>query len=192
MNRSYRRCLLVVVLLFCIGCTIKTPEVTFTSERTALEKQILGSYRTIEEESWMITSARSATGEEEKISVPERPAIASGRKAALEAFVHRKFNADDIEDFKIDGVVGEGLEGLLVLMPTQRYSEDESYRALVDRIVQQENNDRRMIMDRIADVNSIVNPVDRKAVERVFAQMNRDSSPQGTWIQSDDGKWKKK
>lgn len=192
MIASIKRSLIPAILLFCAGCTIKTPEVTFTSERTALEKQILGSYRTIEEESWMITSARSASGEEEKISIPDRPEIAVGRKAALEAFINRKFNADDVEDFKMDGVVGEGLEGLLVLMPNQRYSEDESYRTLVDRIVRQENSDRRAIMDRIADVNSIVNPVDRKAIERVFAQMNRDASPPGTWIQSDDGKWKKK
>jgi uncharacterized protein YdbL (DUF1318 family) len=192
MISTFKYCLLPAVVLFFAGCTIKTPEVTFTSERTALEKQILGSYRTIEEESWMVTSARSAAGEAEMISVPNRPEIAVGRKAALEAFVNRKFNADDIEDFKMDGVVGEGLEGLLVLMPSQRYSEDDTYRALVDRILLQENDDRRAIMERIAEMNSIVNPVDRKAIARVFAQMNRDASPPGTWIQTDDGKWKKK
>ena len=166
------------------GCTIKTPQVTFTSERTALEKQILGSYRTIEEDAWMISSVRSAEGQE--IQIPE------SKRRVLEAFANRKFNADDVEDFKLQGVVGENLQGLLTLRPSARYDQDPDYRSLVDRVVAEENRDRGIIMERIVEINSAVNPLDREAVARVFAQMNRDASPSGTWIQKSDESWAKK
>lgn len=166
------------------GCAIKTPEVTFTSERTALEKQILGTYRTIEEDSWMISSLRSSEG---KIAhIPE------SKRKVLEAFADRKYNADDIEDFKREGVVGENTDGLLTILPTQRYNSDQDYRQLVDRVVSAENQDRAIIMDRIVEINSTVNPFDRDAVKKVFAQMNQDGSPRGTFIQTKDGRWVRK
>lgn len=166
------------------GCTVKTPEVTFTSERTALEKQILGSYRTIEEDAWMVASVRSE--ESEKVAVPE------SKRRVLEAFADRKFNADDIGDFKRDAVVGENAQGMLTIRPTSRYEEDNNYRATVDRIVAAENADREVIMDRIVEINSSVNPLDSAAVMKVFAQMNRDASPRGTWIETEDGRWLQK
>ena len=171
-------------LIFTLGCTVKTPEVTFTSERTAIERQILGSYRTIAEDAWMVSSMRST--EAEKINVPE------SKRIVLEAFANRKFNADDVEDFKRDGLVGESSSGYLTLHPTPKYEDDPDYRALVDRILAEENDDRGIIMQRIVEINSTVNPLDQDAVARVFAGMNQDASPPGTWIQLEDGRWVKK
>ncbi len=171
----------IVSLLLLISCTIKTPEVSFTSERTAIEKQILGTYRTIEEDAWMISSARSTSSPD--ITIPE------SRRIVLEAFANRKFNADDIEDFKKDGVTGENIEGLLTILPTSRYNEDFEYSELVNKIIVEENRDREIIMRRIVEINSAVNPMDPDAIARVFAQMNRDASPPGSMIQKEDGSW---
>ncbi|TKJ41631.1 hypothetical protein CEE37_03430 [candidate division LCP-89 bacterium B3_LCP] len=173
-------------LIVCFGssCTIKTPEVTFTSERTALEKQILGSYRTIEEDAWMISSVRSPSQQE--VQIPP------SKRIVLEAFANRKFNADDVEDFKRDGLFGENRAGLLSLRPLPHYGEDGDYQALADRVFQEENQDRETIMSRIVELNSAVNPLDHEAVARVFAQMNWDASPPGTWLQLEDERWIKK
>lgn len=183
MNRKVLN-LLCFALILASGCTVKTPEVSFTSERTALEKQILGAYQTIEEDAWMVSSVRGAEAQE--ITVPE------SKRRVLEAFANRKFNADDVEDFKTAGVVGENTSGLLTIIPTARYDEDPDYRRLVDQIVAEENSDREIIMTRIVEVNSGVNPLDREAVVRVFAQMTQDTSPRGTLIQKEDGRWVKK
>jgi uncharacterized protein YdbL (DUF1318 family) len=177
-------CTILAFIFSLIGCTIKTPEVTFTSERTALERQILGSYRTIEEDAWMVSSVRSSSPQE--VQIPE------SKRLVLEAFANRKFNADDIEDFKRDGVIGETLSGLLTLRPSPKYDNDAEYRTLVDRIVVEENSDRNVIMDRVVEINFSVNPTDREAVTRVFAQMNRTASPPGSWIQLEDERWVKK
>ncbi|MCX6639853.1 MAG: DUF1318 domain-containing protein [bacterium] len=175
---------IAAVTLILSGCTIKTPEVSFTSERTALEKQILGSYRTIEEDAWMITSVRSS--DETDVVIPE------SKKKALLAFADRKYNADDVADFKQEGSVGENTAGKLTIRPTEKYNQDPQYRSLVDRVVADENNDRRIIMGRVVEINMAVNPLDSTEVQRVFAQMNQESSPSGTWIQQADGQWVKK
>jgi hypothetical protein len=176
--------IVIGTLILMMGCTIKTPEVSFTSERTALEKQILGSYRTIEEDSWMITSVRSA--DESSNLIPDN------KRKVLEAFAERKFNADDIEDFKRDGCVGENIDGRLTIRPTAKYNEDEQYRSLLDRIVGEENLDRYVIMGRIVEMNTGTNPMDSTEVQRIFAQMNQESSPPGSWIQDQDGQWRRK
>ncbi len=181
-----------LALLAMISCTIKTPEVSFTSERTAMEKQILGSYRTIEEDAWMIASVRSTGGG--KVSSYDKPTInlPTGKREALEAFAERKFNADDIEDFKKAETVGETAQGLLIIRSDQKYNENADYRALVDTVVAEENRDRQIIMARLVEVNSTINPLDQTSVARVFAQMNQEASPPGTWIQKEDGNWVKK
>jgi len=132
----------------------------------------------------MITSVRS--GDSAAVTIPP------SKREVLEAFAERRFNADDIEDFKRAGVVGENTEGLLTVLPTERYENDPEYRQMVDRIVAEENRDREIIMDRIVEVSSSVNPFDREAVRKVFAQMNRDASPPGTFIQTPEGRWVRK
>jgi len=183
--------LFLLSVLLAGGCTVKTPEVSFTSERTALERQILGSYRTIQEDAWMVASARTAPGpqpedETAPVILPEN------RRQALEAYAGRRFNADDVEEFKLDGVAGEDLRGLLVIRSTDRYREEPDYRRRVDRIMAEENRDREIIMARIVEVHSATQAVDPAAVARVFAQMNRDASPPGTWIQAEDQSWIRK
>ncbi|MFH1862788.1 MAG: DUF1318 domain-containing protein [bacterium] len=177
-----------ILITVCVitGCTIKTPEVTFTSERTALENQILGTYRTIEEDSWIITSARSSDEESPGLILPK------DRRAVLEAFANRRFNADDIYDFKTEGIVGENDQGFLTILPNERYQHDPDYSNLVDHVVAEENSDRQVIMERILEMNTADYSMNLEEVRRVFSQMNRDASPQGTWLESETGKWVKK
>ncbi|MBU0520354.1 DUF1318 domain-containing protein [bacterium] len=176
--------LLVISLVWWSGCTIRTPEVTFTSERTALEKQILGYYRTIEEDAMLVSIVPSDTAV--GLTLPD------GRREILEAFANRKFNADDLEDFGRDGSVGENQMGLLTIFPTELYQQDSVFKALVDRIVSEENQDREIIMTRIASLHNTTDPTDSSSVRQVFASMNRDAAPKGTLIENSDGVWSRK
>ncbi len=132
--KNCRGGMLLLIGIVIAGCAVHTPEVTFTSERTALEKQILGSYRMIEEDTWELSSVRGAGRDSRSIS--------ADRLEAIEAVAGRLFNADDIEDFKRDEVIGENASGSLSLRPTPKLLEDASYLALVNRIVAEENRDR--------------------------------------------------
>jgi len=172
------------LLIFFLGCTIRTPEVTFTSERTALEKQILGYYRTIEEDVMLVPAAAADTMAQVQIK--------AGKSEIVEAFANRKFNADDIEDFAHDGTVGENTDGLLTVFPTEQYQQDSTYQTRVDRVVKEENHDRNVIMSRLLELQTLAEPMDTTSIRQVFAKMNRDAAVKGTLIENSDGSWSRK
>ena len=182
--KYFRKWWLLPLSLFFGGCAVHTPEVTFTSERTALEKQILGSYRLIEEDTWELSSVRGA-GEDAK-NVP------TDRLGAIEAVASRLFNADDIDDFKLDGVVGENAHGFLTLRQTPILLEDIEYRAMVERIAAEENRDRQIILRYLIEQDRTREANDSLIVHQTFARMVSGASPSGTWTQKADSSWIRK
>jgi len=176
--------LLLLFLLTFSGCAIQTPEVRITGEKTALENQILGQYARLEEEVWMVVSYRAPDSAEVSLS--------EGRRQVLEAIRDRMFNRDDVENFKKEEVAGEALTGLLEIRPTDKYNQDNGYRTLVDTVVTQENRDRRVIMVRIVELETDLDTKEPEKVAEVFARLNQEGSPKGTWIEVSQGKWAKK
>jgi hypothetical protein len=182
MKRPFLMCILLFLLI--IGCAIQTPEVRITGEKTALENQILGQYARLEEEVWMLVSYRAPDSAQVTFS--------EGRRQMLEAIRDRMFNRDDVETFKRDGVVGEAMTGLLEVRPIDKYIQDDSYRTLVDTVTAQENRDRKVIMVRIVELETNLDTEEPDKVAEVFARLNQEGSPNGTWIEVTQGKWAKK
>jgi uncharacterized protein YdbL (DUF1318 family) len=176
---------MIVFVSLLVGCSIKAPEVRVTGERTALEQEVIGTYQRMEEDTWMIASTRAAEGE-------GRVKISPEKKKVLEAMQSQKFNKDDIDEFKKKGYVGENNEGLLETRPSKQLSEKQQTVKLVQEILKEENIDRMVVMERVIELNDSLEKTDRKDVLNVFARMNQDSSPKGTWIQKSDGVWIRK
>ena len=170
------------LILSLAACTIHTPEMKFTGEKTALENQILGTYNQVREDVWMVASVRAANPDSQ-ITLSEE------KRAVLTAIQNREFNKDDVEEFKRDGAVGENARGLLEIRPLPRLQTDANYRKLVEDIVAEENRDRQIIMQRITEINS---SAPASEVEKVFAKMNHDNARSGDWLQLPDGAWVKK
>jgi len=181
-----RHSLISLVVVFLCACSIRAPEIKITGEKTALENQVLGTYREIEEDTRMIASTRIAgeRGRREVLSIEKR--------RVLDAILNRRFNKDDIDEFKRDGVIGENNQGFLEIRPSDKLEKDPEYKKRVLQLVAQENRDRKIIMDRVIAVNENIREEDREKVYAVFAKMNRDSAEKGTWIQLPDGRWVRK
>jgi hypothetical protein len=173
-----------IPILLCCGCAIQTPEVRITGEKTALENQILGHYARLEEEVWMLLSYRAPNA--------DQPTISQERQQVLQSMRNRMFNRDDIQEFKADGVVGEAITGLLEIRPTSNYEKDELYRKRVDTIVEEENHDRQVIMVRIVELETNLDTQERDKIAMVFARLNQEGSPKGTWIEISEGQWERK
>lgn len=174
-----------LAILLLSGCAIRLPKITATGERTALENQIVGSYKMIEEESVMVASFRAATA-------LDSAGFAGEKRRALEAFRRQRFNADDIAAFLKEQTVGERNDGLLEIRPSEKYQTDSTYRALVDMVVGQENEDRRLVMRRIIELHPEIDPQDRAKVGQVYARLKREAAPSGAWFQDEAGNWKRK
>lgn len=168
-----------------VNCSVKAPEVKITGEKTALENQIIGTYQEIEQDSWTIASVRSASPE-------KQPSISDEKKKVLEAVQNRKFNKDDINEFKRDGVIGENNRGLLEITDYNKLNKDLDYKKHVEQIVTDENRDRLIIQDRTIQINEQIAQADEKFVSQVFAKIYQDESELNTWIQLEDGNWIKK
>jgi hypothetical protein len=172
------------VTLLLAGCAVHTPEVTFTGERTALEGQILGSYRTIEEDVWNLSSVRKPIGVEELSD--------DYRWEAIEAFGHRRFNADALADLERAEVIGENARGFLTIRTEAMFPGDSEYQALAYRIMQEENRDRQTILGHLVKQNSLTGFFDPAFVEKNFTQLMLDGSAPKTWIQKPDSSWSRK
>ena len=176
---------LVLVVLVAVGCSVRAPEVQVTGEKTALENQVIGTYKQVENDSWMVVSTRAAdTG---------KPVVLSTEKEkVLDAIQNRKFNKDDIDEFKRKGLVGENNRGFLEARPSPELDANPELAKLVTRLVAEDNQDRQTIMGRVMEVNEELQKAGKEEVYAVFAKMNRESAEHDTWIQQPDGTWVKK
>jgi len=178
--------ILVFTAMLGLNCSVKAPEVNITGEKTALENQVIGTYQEIEEEAWTLTSVRSANAGQ------QAPVMSQEKKRVFEAVQGRKFNKDDIDEFKQAGFVGESNEGKLIIRDHEKLNADAELKNRVTTIVENENNYRKIIMERIVIINEQASEAGTTTVGRIFAKINQDNSAPGTWIQTDNGRWVKK
>lgn len=179
--------MLALWVLFIVptGCSVKAPEVTVTGEKTALENQVIGTYENIEKETWMVSSVRSEGGQKKVM-------ISDEKKRVLEAVQNRKFNKDEVDEYKRDGAIGENNRGFLELRPLSKLDEDAEYKKRVMDMMMEENRDREVVMDRVIEINTDAANASKDDVYGIFASMNREKAEAGIWIQLPDGSWNKK
>lgn len=167
------------------ACSIHTPEMKFTGEKTALENQILGTYNQVKEDVWMVASVRAANPD-------SQITISDEKRTVLNAIQNREFNKDDVEEFMREGLVGENARGYLEIRDPQKLAADAERQRLVEKIVAEENRDRQIIMQRIIDINPSIESSDLAEVEKAFANVNRENAKPGEWVQLPGGEWVKK
>lgn len=167
------------------ACTVHTPEVKFTGEKTALENQILGTYSQVREDVWMVASVRA-------VNPDSQITLSDEKREVLTAVQNREFNKDDVDELKREGVAGENNKGLLELRPHERLQKDPAYRKFVEQIIAEENRDRQIILKRIAAINPAVQSAPPDEVEKAFAQLQRENAKPGEWIQLSEGEWMRK
>lgn len=180
-NRS-RLCGLLVLSVIWGGCTFKFQ---ITSQKTALEKQIMGSYDKLEDELLMISTVRGSSSTDQETSFSEK---------ALRARKNQKFNQDDIAELKDKGLLGERLDGTIAVVPAEHRpngisSEDLD---LARKLAAEENRDRKAIWRGIIVENEALKQSDLEQVRRSYARTKREEAEPGTWIQNENGAWTQK
>jgi len=171
-----------IIVTFSSQCSIKAPELNVTGEKTALENQVLGTYRQIEADTWLVASTR-AIGSNATAETP------NAKKEVMEAVQNRKFNQDDVNELKRAKVVGENNQGYLEVLINKKYQNEAEYKHYVDQIVSEENHDRQVIFERILAINEDAAGAQKVQVNDVLSKLNYDNSEPGTMIQTTDGQW---
>jgi uncharacterized protein YdbL (DUF1318 family) len=117
------------------------------------------------------------------IDINVSTAAIRGLKASMKARFPRLLG------FYRSGVIGEGRDGLLYTRQVDQLSLKE--RAVVSRLVAEENRDRNALYAEIVRSNRLGNDAVAK-VAAIFARIFRDKAQSGWWIQDDSGNWRKK
>jgi len=189
--------IVLLFLLFTTGCTLAKVDVEVLSERTALENQILGTYNSLDREMLLVASVR---GVDARGSIKKPPKKSREKQDAIAAIQLIDFHTDDLVNFKTLGWIGENNRGLLepfemdkqkIPPPLQEFSSRftrEEFSAIIDQV----NQARLVIMQRVIDMNENLKDSDMPGVQQIFAKLNRENAGIGEKIQDEQGAWKQK
>jgi len=189
----------VVALVSCVTVNIYFPA-------AAIQKaadQIVDDVRKVPEQSPQQTPEQTPEQKQDKSSRLERFRFVRLGLAEAEAAVDVNVSTPAIRGLKSSmanrfpqlqplyakGAIGETNNGYLAIRDVSALSLKE--RADLNRLVEQENADRRALYTEIIRGNNLaVNTL--PDVEKLFANSWRDKSSPGWWIQQDGGQWVKK
>ena len=174
-------------LLLVSACGGPLVGVTVVDERTALENQVLGTYQELNQEVLLVASVRYIDPKGKLQKVPEVP---PGKKHVIRALQRASFNKDDIDRLKSEAILGENNQGGLTLLDLNRVATEQ--RPFVENLVQEENADRDIIMQRVIETNETLSETDLPRVHKMFGALNRDKARPGEMVQLDNGDWVKK
>ena len=166
------------------GCTFNFD---VTGQRTALENQVMGSYRELDDDLILASSVRAVTANKRVLS--------TSRQNGVDAKLNQQFNQDDLAELEELEILGESSNGVVVLLPTTVTHRPPSSRAqleLAKQIIAEENRDRASIWQRIIESNPNLAAKDLPQVRKTFATMRRQALMSGQWYQDDGGTWVRK
>jgi len=169
------------------GCSGPLVGVTVVDEKTALENQVLGTYQELTQEVLLVASVRYIDPEGKLVA---RPALPPGKEGAIRAMQRSAFNKDDVDRLKAQGILGENNEGGITIVSPDKIAPDRQ--AFVRNLVEEENADREILMQRILATNEKLTQQDMPKIRRTFAALNRDRARPGDFMQLEEGQWIRK
>lgn len=182
-NMWCRECL-ALCSVAALGCSGPLVGVTVVDEKTALENQVLGTYQELSQEVLLVASVRYIDPEGKLVA---RPALPPGKEAAIRAMQRSAFNKDDIDRLKAQGILGENnVGGVTIVAPDKIASDRQSF---VTNLVDEENTDREVLMQRILATNEKLTQQDMPKIRGTFAALNRDRARPGDFVQLEEGTW---
>ena len=165
-----------------MGCF--TNQVINISQKTALERQLMGELEPLTDEQLLLASMRAERDlGQGSVDDVETRALAARRR--------QLFNRDDVREAKQVGCLGETRQGELVQRPCA-LDTDATQTALHTKLVQQENADRKVIVDWVISSDAALTAGDRAQVTRLYAQFLAEAAQPGDWLEDEEGAWRKR
>jgi len=177
-------------LLRCASGTIPScieiapPEINLTSQKTVVERHIVGDYKELERDAWIVSSVQT--------NMSRR--TVSRDRVLFEAMSTRDSLRQKIREFKDEGAVGETSKGYLKYIGTPKYQRDAALRSSLMGVVDQENQARKTVFQRVLVRSGKKVPSERDIDEfgSRFAGEQRAFAKENDWIQDTSGRWDRK
>ncbi|MBN1899163.1 MAG: DUF1318 domain-containing protein [Spirochaetes bacterium] len=171
---------------------IQIPPITFTSERTSLENQIIGTYKQIREDVWIVSSAQTIEGLKVSSSTNTNIRQMQFQSKVLDAMNTQEYNREEILQYKKKGYIGENNKGFLSYLEHSSIEKNDKEKKRLLQIIAEENDARLILMLEVINKNENLSMDDLDDVQKTFAGMNREGLKKGESYQTEDGDWIKK
>ncbi len=174
-------------------CLIKLPPVTFTSERTSLENQILGTYQEIKEDAWIISSSQSVEGL--RISATTNTNMQqdiNNKYYIIKAVETIEYNKEISLKYKKKGYIGENNKGMLSYIKNNYIENNPKEKEKLFLLIEEINDSRRVLMIEVINKDEELIFDDMDKVQKTFADMHQNQMDKGGWIQNNEDEWKRK
>lgn len=170
-------------------CVIASPKINLTGDRTVVERQIVGDYKELEKDSWIISSVRTTVQDTKGSGT-----MTAGDSELFLAMKVREFHMERINSYKKDGSIGENNTGLIEYRDTAGMENDRKAKDILLKIINNENNSRITIFTKTLIKLKKKEPEkeDIMAFGRLFAEEQRALAKNNEWIQEESGRWRKK
>jgi uncharacterized protein YdbL (DUF1318 family) len=170
-------------------CVIAPPKIHMTGGKTVIERQIVGDFKELEDNSWIISSVKT-TGQNSEGAALDR----TGDIELFKAMKIRNFHKYKIRSYKDQKVIGEGNNGLIKYMKIKKYEKDKHSRNILLKLIKNENQARKIIFTRslIKIKGKVPEKKDMEAFGKIFAEEQIALSKKNDWVQNVNGRWVKK
>jgi hypothetical protein len=172
-------------LCLAAGCTFNFE---VTSQRTALENQVMGTYKELDDDLVLVSAVRAGG----QAALPE---VSPSKRRALDARLNQQFNRDDLDELKDKGVLGEANDGAVALLPSNLGATKAVAAGdlkLAQALVAEENRDREALWRRTIETNENLSAKDLPEIRSTYAKVQRDNAAPGQWVQDERGAWQRK
>lgn len=169
------------VCLAALGSGCVTIKAVTIGQKTAYERQLLGTYDELDDELALIASVRADDA---------RVSAAGAHARALQARRRQLFNLDDLRELRRLGCVGEAADGRVEARACAAAGSDGGLAARARRVAEQECADRATIIALALEADPTLTVADREALGRIWAELIRTELPAGAWYQDAAGAWR--
>lgn len=168
-----------------VSClTVTPPDITLTGPKTSVERQIMGNYREIEKDAWLMASAKGA-GQSGVVGAGD-----GGQQNEIRMFrafsIMEKYRPK-LTDYQSKGIIGENNRGYLEKVSEALDKEEEARRDIT--MVINEVNRARESMYEILLQDLQGSEMNMERVGKRFARKYREAAPAGSKVQLANGSW---
>jgi hypothetical protein len=190
LNKNYNSSHVFLFLLVLLSSCSFNFELT--SQKTALENQIMGSYKELDDEVLQLASVRGVSTDGQ---VKEAKIQGDAAKLAQQAKQNQSFNRDDVDELKTLQLIGEAKTGQIITLPKGiglYENAKEEDRNFAKYLIEQENRDRDIVVKRLVSTTASLSNKDLSEAQKVYRSSLLSESPEGTWYQTEEGTWERK
>lgn len=168
---------------------VSPPKIQLTGNKTAVERQIVGEYRELEKDAWVVSSVKTNVQK-----TKGEPVQTAGDRELFKAMKIRELLASKVRGYKEEGAIGETNTGYIKYISVTKYDADKNALEILQKIVAEENSARKLLFTRSLARTGKQSPSeeDLEGFGRIFADEQSALAKKDEWIQDRSGQWNRK